>query len=276
MDIVTRGNLRGQNYTCICNHELFMIIAFTIIIASSTILLSPPTSLKPVLNRISSLMLLPLQSAYGQTIFQGAGCNCIIDYTSSGHSSNNITGITIPKVKLLKNGTFQSQTEGPLSWIAIKSTQLMGILSKDLFLGNFTGSGTSSTVALNTINLRPNESLGVQISGGTIPAAVVKGEIVKANVNVNGTLGEIKTVGNKTIQFPLHYSKSIKKSVLGVNRFLVNVKEPGYYLLLISLSYDIKSNANKSNNTNNTNNFIKNEQTRYPLIAVYESVLKIE
>jgi hypothetical protein len=273
MDIVTRGNILDPNNTCIHNHELFMILVFTIIIASYTILLSPPMSLKSVLNQMSSL---PLQSAYGQTVLQGAGCNCIIDYTSSGHSGNNITGITVPKVKLLKNGTFQSQTEGPISWIAIKSTQLMGILSKDLFLGNFTGSGTSSTVALNTINVRPNESLGVQISGGTIPAAVVKGEIVEANVNVNGTLGEIKTVGSKTIQFGLHYSKAVKKSVLGVNRFLVNVKEPGSYLLLISLSYNMKSNSNNSNNANNTFNFIKNEQTRYPLIAVYESVLKIE
>jgi hypothetical protein len=254
-----------------------MILAFIIIIASYSILLSPPMSLKPVLNQISSLTLLPIQSAYGQTVIQVAGCNCIIDYTSSDHSSNNITGITVPKVKLLKNGTFQSQTEGPISWIAIKSTQLMGILSKDLFLGNFTGSGTSSTVALNTINVRPNESLGVQISGGTIPAAVVKGEIVKANVNVNGTLGEIKTVGNKTIQFPLHYSKAVKKSVLGVNRFLVNVKEPGYYLLLMSLGYNLKYNNNNiiTNNTSINDNFIGDQQTRYPLMPIYETVLKI-
>jgi len=131
MDIVTSGNILGQNNTCIYNHELFMILAFTIIIASYTILLSPSMSLKPVSNQISSLMLLPLKSAYGQTVLQGAGCNCIIDYTGNGHSSNNITGITVPKVKLLKNGTFQSQTEGPLSWIAIKSTQLMGILTKE-------------------------------------------------------------------------------------------------------------------------------------------------
>jgi hypothetical protein len=254
-----------------------MILAFIIIIASYSILLSPPMSLKPLLNQISSLTLLPIQSAYGQTVIQVAGCNCIIDYTSSDHSSNNITGITVPKVKLLKNGTFQSQTEGPISWIAIKSTQLMGILTKDFSLGNFTG-GPGASVTQNTINLRPNESLGVQIYGGKIPKPiVVKGEIVRANVNSNGTLQDIKVVGKKIFEFQLHYNKSIKKSVLGVNRFLVNVKEPGYYLLLMSLGYNLKYNNNNiiTNNTSINDNFIGDQQTRYPLMPIYETVLKI-
>jgi hypothetical protein len=279
MELMIRGNAlsskNSSSYDHDNNNTLLQLVAYTIIIAS-TILLSFSLMLLPVINQMSSsISLPPLQSAYGQTVPQS--CNCIIDYTSSGHSNNNITGITIPGVKLLKNETYQSQTEGRLSSIAIKSTQLMGIRMKDFSLGNFS-SGTGATVALNTINVRPNESLGIKISGGTIPSATaIKGEIVKANLNVNGTLGEIKTVGNNTIQFPLHYSKAIKKSVLGINKFLVNVKEPGYYLLLISLGYNIKSSGNNIN-TNNTiinSNFIGNEQTRYPLIAVYETVLKI-
>jgi hypothetical protein len=266
------------------NHENFMAIdthlltiALTIIIASSIILLMPIMSLIQIIDQISSLILLPIQSAYGQTVPNGVSCNCIIDYTSSGHSNNNISGIAIAGVKLLKNETYQSQTEGRLSSIAIKSTQLMGIRMKDFFLGNFS-SGTGATVALNTINVRPNESLGIRISGGTIPnLGGVLGETVKADVNVNGTLSQIKTVGNKTIQFPLHYSKGIKKSVLGINRFLVNVKEPGYYLLLISLGYNTKTNNSNINANNAVTNykFIGNEQTRYPLIAVYETVLRV-
>jgi hypothetical protein len=236
-----------------------------------------------VWNPLSSLAMLPHpQSAYGQTLSHGVFCNCILDNTTmSGNNStsNNITGVTIPKVKLLKNETILSQTEGRLSWIALRSTQLMGILMKGYFLGNFTGTGTSSTVPLNIINLRQNESLGVQISGGTIPPpTAVKGEIVKADVNVNGTLGEIKTIGNKTFQFPLHYTKVVKKPVFGINRFLVNVKEPGYYLLLFSLGFNIKSsnnNINTYNNTNSNNNFLGNEQNRYPLIAIYETVLNV-
>jgi len=95
---------------------------------------------------------------------------------------------------------------------------------------------------------------------------------------VNGTLGEIRTLGNKTIQFPLHYSNAIKQPVLGVNKFLVNVKKPGYYLLLISLGYNTKSNNNNidTNDTMSNNKFMGNGQTRYPLFAVYETVLKIE
>jgi hypothetical protein len=248
-------------------------VVFTLVLASA-ILLSPIPSFTPMINQIQSVIWWTPQSAYGQSVEQGSHCNCVIDHTSGGKSNNNITAITIPSVKLLKNETLQSQTEGHLSWIAIKSTQLMGILMKDFYLGNFSG-GTSATVALNTISVRPNESLGIKISGGTIPAATaIKGELVKADVNVNGTLGEIKTVGSKTIQFPLHYNKAVKNPTLGINRFLVNVNGPGYYLLLISLSYNTKS-ATSINNNAGVNHVIGIAQTRYPLVALYETVLKV-
>jgi hypothetical protein len=249
-------------------------VVFTLVLASSAILLSPANPFTPVINQIPSLIWWLPQSAYGQSVEQGSRCNCVIDDTRSGSSNNNITGITIPGIKLLKNETLQSQTEGNLSWIAIKSTQLMGILMKDFYLGNFS-SGTAATVALNTINVRPNESFGIKISGGTIPSATaIEGQLVKADVNVNGTLGEIKTVGSNTIHFPLHYNKAIKKPVLGINRFLVNVNGPGYYLLLISLSYNTKY-VNSMNNNAGANHVIGIEQTRYPLVALYETVLKV-
>jgi hypothetical protein len=280
MDMIIRcGNILCPRNRCACNYDninetLLPKVPFAIILASAIFLL-PLTSLILVTSQISQLILMPPQSVYGQTVPQGSHCNCIIDYTSSGHSSNNITGITIPKVNLLKNQSSQSQLGS--SSITVKSTQQMGILTKDFSLGNFSG-GPSSTVALNTINVRPNESLGVQIYGGKIPKPiVVKGEIVRANVNVNGTLEDIKVLGNNTVQFQLLYSKAIKKPVLGVNRFLVNVKEPGYYLLLMSLGYNMKSNNNNriTNNTSINANFIGSQQTRYPLIPIYETVLKI-
>jgi hypothetical protein len=241
--------------------------------------LSSIISLTAVISQISSSLipLLPSQSAYGQTVRGGSPCNCIIDSTTGVVSNNNISGITIPGVKLLKNETFLSQTEGRLSSIAIKSTQLMGIRTKDFFLGNFS-SGTGATVALNTIDVRPNESLGLKITGGNIPAAGgVIGQIVKADVNLNGTLRQIKTAGNNTIQIPLQYSKAVKTPVLGINKFLVNVKEPGYYLLLISLGYNTKTSSNHNNAASliSSNKFIANEQTMYPLIAIYETVLKV-
>jgi len=277
MNIIGTRNMCGQNKTCIFKHQLFMtaILPPTVIyriIIVSLILLSPLMFLA-VLNQISSLMLLPLQSAYGQTVPNGPGCSCILDYTGSGHFNKNITGLTIPKLILLKNQTLQGETGAGHSFsIKIRSTQLMGILAKNFFLGNFSG-GAGSAVSLNTINVKPNEPLGLQIYGGKIPKpTIVKGEIAKANVNVNGTLGDVKVLGNKTAKFQLLYTKAIKKPIIGINRFLVNVKEPGYYLLLISLSYNMKSiNYNKT--TNNTNaNF--REQTGY-LIPMYETLLKI-
>jgi hypothetical protein len=219
---------------------------------------------------------------YAQKLSRGVICNCILDLTNSTsghHSINNITGLTIPRVKLVKNETVLSQTEGRLSWIALKEGRLMGILMNGFFLGNFTGTGTSSTVPLNTLVVRPNESVGVQISGGTLPAAsAIKGEIVKADVNVNGTLGEIKTVGGKPVQFPLQYNKALKKSVLGINSFNINVKEPGYYLLLVSLGYDLKTSGNflDVNTTKYNSSSFGNGQAKYPLIAIFESVLRVE
>jgi len=249
-------------------------VSFKILLSFSLILLLMITQISSSVSL--PLPVSPLQSAYGQTVEAGGRCNCIIDYMSSGHSNSSRTAVTIPGIKLLKNETYQSQTEGRLSSIVIKSAPLMGILVKDFSLGNFS-SGTSATVALNTINIKPNESLGVSISGGTIPlATALRGQIVKADVNANGTLGEIKTVGNEPIQFSLNYSKTVKEPVLGVNKFLVNVKDPGYYLLLISLGYNSKSSSDISN-TNNTfsSNNPANKQTKYPLIAVYETVLKL-
>lgn len=245
-----------------------MVLPFSLILLLMITQMSPSVSL-PLLES-------SLQSAYGQTVKAGGHCNCIIDYMSSGQPNSSRTGITIPGIRLLKNETYLSQTEGRLSSIIIKSAPLMGILLKDFSLGNFS-SGTSATVALNTINVKPNESLGVSISGGTIPSATAfRGQIIKADVNVNGTLGEIKTVGSEPIQFSLNYSKTLKEPVLGVNKFLVNVKDPGYYLLLISLGYNSKSSGDISN-TNNTisSNNPGNKQTKYPLIAVYETVLKL-
>ena len=243
--------------------------AVTTILITFLLITSSAASTITILKDHSKLLLLlsPTEVAYAQTVPLGNTCNCIIDYTTNGHDiNNNITGITIPKVRLLKNETLQSQTEGRLNWIAVKPVQLMGILTKDFFLGNFSG-GTSATVALNTINVRPNESLGVQITGGNIPS-VIKGEILKADVNENGTLGEIKTSGKKIIEFPLEYNKSLPKSLSGKNSFTVSLSEPGYYLLLISLTYN--------NNFMKINKDIKSQQTKNSLIPIYETLLKLE
>jgi len=256
---------------------LLTVTSIIMVMVSFTILVSPLTS---AIRHTVMLTSLSLQSAYGQKVPSGAICNCILDYISSGHLSSNTTGITIPKVNLLKNQTLQDQTgQGHRISITAQPTQLMGIVTKDFFLGNFTG-GPGAVVALNTINVKPNESLGVEIFGGKLPKpTLVKGEIVSAHVNVNASLAKVKVVGNKTVQFQLLYSKAIKKPILGINKFLVNVKSPGYYLLLMSLGYNTNFNANKlatgNTNTSNSDKFFRIQQTSYSLMPIYETVLKV-
>ena len=65
-----------------------------------------------------------IQSANAQTVSSGK-CNCILDSTSyASVPSSNVTGMTIPSVDLLKNETVVSATEGNLSWISEKGTEL--------------------------------------------------------------------------------------------------------------------------------------------------------
>lgn len=267
----------------IWNHRIFRVIALLTSLILAVIVLPYViylASLIPTLKNISAPILLPpLQLVYGQKVPQGASCNCIIDYTSGGgHLNNNITGLTIPKIILLKNQSIQDHTGGvPSRSIMARSTQLMGIIAKGFFLGNFTG-GPGATVALNTINVKPNESLGVKVFGGKIPKPTpIRGEIIGANTTANGQLAHVKLVGSKITQFQLLYNKSVKKPVLGINKFLVDVKQPGYYLLLMSLGYNTKANNNSNlltTGTNITDKFLGSQQTRFPLIPIYETILR--
>ena len=49
----------------------------------------------------------------------------------------------------------------------------------------------------------------------------MKAEIIKASVNKNGTLGEIKTLGPNVAEIPIQYDKATKKPTLGKNSFHV-------------------------------------------------------
>jgi hypothetical protein len=185
-------------------------------------------------------------------------CNCILDSTSYASApSKNLTGLTIPSVDLLKNETVVSATEGSLSWITDKGTELLGVLSDNYFLGNFSR-GTGRTVALNMLDTKQNESLGIEVSGGSMPDQM-KAEIIQASVDKNGTLAEIKTVGPKIAEVPIAYDATVEEPTSDKNRLNVNVPAPGDYLLLLELSYNgtgpISSLSSK------------------PLTLVYETVL---
>jgi hypothetical protein len=205
-----------------------------------------------------------IKPAFAQRVGTNNTCNCTLDSTSYGHLTRNVTGITIPKVKIIQNESLQSQTEGRLTWKAIRPTQLMGIITNGFFLGNFS-SGTGATVALNSLSVKPNDTIGIQISGGTMPTTA-KAELLKANVDVNGTLSQIKTVGKPISSFNVEHGKNMKKAFAN-NKLLVGVDtHPNNYLLLISLTYD---DAGKS-----TGSSAKGLNTNH-LVAIYETVLQV-
>ena len=203
-----------------------------------------------------------IPSADAQSVPSGE-CNCILDSTSYASApSSNLTGLTIPSVDLLKNETVVSATEGNLSWITDKGTELLGVLSDNYFLGNFSR-GTGRTVALNMLDTKQNESFGIEVSGGSLPDQM-KAEIIQASVDKNGTLAEIKTVGPKIAEVPIAYDATLKEPTPDKNRLNVNVPNPGDFLLLLELSY---------NGTGTTSSLSSSSSSSKPLTLVYETVL---
>jgi hypothetical protein len=183
-------------------------------------------------------------------------CNCTADYIAT--NPDNLTSMTIPRINIVKTEILDSQTEGHLAWKAVKSTVLMNVITDNFLLGNFS-TGTGSTVALNTINVKPNESLGIQLTG-KIPDAA-RAEIIRASVNENGTMKDVKPA-EKIHEYELQYDKATKKLISEKNDLVVNLHEPGYYLVLISLSFD----SHHGNNINKTGG----------LTSVYETILKLD
>lgn len=198
-----------------------------------------------------------IQFVDAQTVPSGE-CNCVLDSTSyASVPSNNVTGLTIPSVDLLKNETVVSATEGNLSWVTEKGTELLGVLSENYFLGNFSR-GTGRTVALNMLDIQQNESLGIEVSGGSFPDSM-KAEIIQASVDKNGTLAEITTIGPKVAEIPILYDETLEEPTMDKNTLKINVPAAGDYLLLVELTYDNKSPSSSK-----------------PLTLVYETVLVAE
>ena len=183
-------------------------------------------------------------------------CNCTADYIAT--NPDNLTTLTIPRINIVKTEILDSQTEGHLEWKAVKSTVLMNVITDNFLLGNFS-TGTGSTVALNTINVKPNESLGIQLNG-KIPDAA-RAEIIRASVNENGTMKDVKPA-EKIHEYELQYDKATKKLLSGKNDLVVDLHEPGYYLVVISLSFG-NHNGNSINKTGG-------------LTSVYETILKLD
>jgi hypothetical protein len=207
---------------------------------------------------IAALMVLNEYSSWelNQPSF-ASDCNCTMDYVAN--TGGNLTPVSMPRINIVKNETLDSQTEGSITWMGVKSVPLMNIISDKFLLGNLSG-GTSVTIALNTINTTSNGTLGVQITGGSVPD-IAKTEIVKAVVNANGTLRQVEST-EKIAEFPLLHDKVLKKSSSANNILRLDIPDAGYYLLVISVFYDARS--------------VNSLPDAKQLIGVYQSILRVE
>jgi hypothetical protein len=187
-------------------------------------------------------------------------CNCTLDFV------DDAVGFELPNVKIIKNESMQSQTEGRLEWTASKQLAMDGVLVGDIYLAN---QSSGALVDLNTISVEDDQLLGIEITGGSEPN-VVRAEIVNpvdASMNNTGlSLGDI-IIDKKLMDYTLSYhNKSLDVTALEENSFNVRVPRQGDYVLILSLIY-----KNNSSNNDTASNLSHNGD----LTAIYKALLSV-
>ena len=186
-------------------------------------------------------------------------CNCTLDFV------DDAVGFELPKVKIIKNESMQSQTEGSLEWTTSKQLAMEGVLVNDVYLAN---QSSGALVDLNAIRVVDNHPLGIEITGGSEPD-IVRAEIVNlvaASMNNTGlSLGDI-VIDKKLLDYTIPYNKSLDVTSLEDNSFNVRVPRQGDYVLILSLIY-------KNNNSNNDT--ASNISHIGDLTAIYKALLSV-
>jgi hypothetical protein len=192
-----------------------------------------------------------------------SSCNCTLDYL------DNTIGFDLPKVKLIKNESMQSQTEGTLVWTESKELAMDGAIVGEIYVAN---QSAGALVDLNAIKVKQNQLLGLEFTGGTLPD-IVRAEIVNPTTPMNGTalkIGDIK-VGKKLSESTILFNELMDGPISNQNSFRVQVPpEGGDMVLIVSLLY----NSNNMNNNTSTSTALSKSD---PLITgIYKSVLSIQ
>jgi hypothetical protein len=192
-----------------------------------------------------------------------SSCNCTLDFL------DNTSGFQMPKVKIIKKETMQSQTEGTLVWTESKQLATDGVIVGDIYLAN---QSAGALVDLNTIIVERNQPLSLEITGGTLPD-IVRAEIVNPTIPMNGTglkIGDIK-IGKKVSESTILFNELMNEPMSNQNSFRVQVPpEGGDMVLIVSLLY----NSNNMNNNTSTSTALSKSD---PLITgIYKSVLSIQ
>ncbi len=193
------------------------------------------------------------QAAY--TVPTETRCNCTLD------SLRNRAGFELPKVEVL-----QSPTEQPLEWTESKEIGMDGILVGNTYLGNYSA---GDLVDLNTIYVKPNQLLGLEITDGTLPD-IVSVEVLNSTTPLNNTeirLGEI-IVDKKIYDSFVLYNKSLETPSALENTFRLRLPSQGDFVLIVYLLYNYDSEIGNSNNDSG------GTQTS-SFVALYKSVLSV-
>lgn len=216
-------------------------------------------------NRTNELYLSKIEPAYAVSKGESQ-CNCTLDLL------DNTMKFELPNVEIVKNESMQSQTEGTLKWMESKQLAMDGVLVGDVYLAN---QSAGALVDLNTMRVRKNQLLGLEVTGGILPDTV-KVEIVNSLTAMNSTglkIGDIQ-IDKKISESDLLFYKSIKKPTLDQNSFKLQIPTQGEAVLIVSLLYN--DNDTGINNTRNNATTIHTQSHAPRLIGIYKAILSIK
>lgn len=194
-----------------------------------------------------------------------SSCNCTLDFL------DNTIGFEMPNVKIIKNESMQSHTEGTLVWTESKQLATDGVIVGDIYIAN---QSAGALVDLNSIIVEQNQLVSIEITGGTLPD-IVRAEIANPTTPMNGTglkIGDIK-IGKKISESTIVFNKLMNEPSSNQNSFRVQVPpEGGDMVLIVSLLY----NSNNMNNNNTTSTGTDITKSNPLITGIYKSVLTVQ
>jgi hypothetical protein len=193
-------------------------------------------------------------------------CNCTLDLIG------NTIGFDLPNVKIIKNESMESQTEGTLEWTESKQLAGDGIIIGDVYIAN---QSAGALVDLNTMRVGQNQLLGLEIAGGTFPD-IGKVEVVSSSIAINDTglkIGDIQ-MGKKIFESTILFNKSINKPTLNQNSFRIQVpQQGGEAVLIVSLMYN---NSTDVHSTDDNVSAVPVQPRTQNLTGIYKVILSIK
>lgn len=186
-------------------------------------------------------------------------CNCTLDFL------DGTVGIELPNVKIIKNESMLSQTEGRLEWNESRQLALDGELVGDVYLAN---QSSGALVDLNTISVKDNQLLRIEVTGGSQPD-IVRAELLNlksSTLNDTGlSLGDV-IIDSKLSDYVISYNKNLVEPSSEENSFRVHIPSKGEYILILYLTYQEDGMNNLTNNSATTNG---------DLTAIYKTFLSV-